>query len=213
MNVLPHQENEPGTASKGQVKQAEILAYSASVIAEEGYEKASIRKIAAAMGMSISALYYYFSSKEDLLFSIQYNAFDTIVRRLEERLYGVKDPQSKLYVLIENHLEYFLKRLDEMVICSHEINTLSGEAYKNVFAVRRRYYQIALGIVGEIKAKYKDCALQDPLATLNLFGMLNWIYMWYDREKNRSYRVLAKEIYNLFLNGIKSKSRSGPTVK
>lgn len=213
MSVLPNQENRSGSASKGQVKQAEILAYSASVIAREGYEKASIRKIASATGASISALYYYFSSKEDLLFSIQYNAFDTVVHRLEERLDGVRDPQSKLYILVENHLEYFLKHLDESVICSREINALTGGAYEKVFRVRRRYYQIALGIVGEIKARYKDCALQNSLATLNLFGMLNWIYMWYDPEKDRSYRVIAKEIYNLFLSGIKSKSRSGPASK
>ena len=67
--------------------------------------------------------------------------------------------------------------------------------------------------MGEIKAKHKDCALQISLATLNLFGMLNWIYMWYDPEKQKPYRVVAKEIYNLFLNGFKSKSRSSPAKK
>lgn len=199
-----------GAGSKGEVKQAEILAYSAGVIAEEGYEKASIRKIASAMGMSVSALYYYYSSKEELLYSIQYNSFDGLVRRLEKKLEGEQDPERKLYLLIENHLEFFLKRIDELTICSHEINTLTGEAYQKVWERRRRYYHIALGIVGEIKSKQKDSALQVSLATLNLFGMLNWIYMWYDPEKKRSYRVLAREIYNLFLNGIKSKSRSSP---
>jgi AcrR family transcriptional regulator len=59
---LPNKGTPAGPLRKGEVKQAEILAYSAGVIAKEGYEKASIRKIASAMGMSISALYYYFSS-------------------------------------------------------------------------------------------------------------------------------------------------------
>ena len=210
MPIMPNQGDAGGTASKGQVKQAEILDYSARVIAEEGYEKASIRKIASAMGMSVSALYYYFASKEELLYFIQYHSFDGLVRRLEERLAKENDPERKLYLLIENHLEYFLSRLNELTICSHEINTLKGKAYDKVRERRRRYYDIALGIVREIKAKRKDSALQVPLATLNLFGMLNWIYMWYDPKKNRSYRVLAKEIYNLFLNGIKSKNRSSP---
>lgn len=210
MPIMPNQADAGGTASKGQVKQAEILAWSARVIAEEGYEKASIRKIAAAMGMSVSALYYYFASKEDLLYCIQYHSFDGLVRRLEERVAREKNPERKLYLLIENHLEFFHNRLNELTICSHEINTLKGEAYDKVFERRRRYYDIALGLVREVKAKRKDSALQVPLATLNLFGMLNWIYMWYDPDKNRSYRVLAKEIYNLFLNGIKSKNRSSP---
>jgi AcrR family transcriptional regulator len=213
MPIMPSQDSGEGAASKGQVKQAEILAYSARVIAEEGYEKASIRKIASAMEMSISALYYYFTSKEELLFSIQYHAFDGLVQRLEEKLGGETDPERKLYVLIENHLQFFLNRLNELVICSHEINTLGGEAYDKVLERRRRYYQIAQGVVKEVKAKRKDSALQVPLATLNLMGMLNWIYMWYDPDKNPSYRVLAKEIYNLFLNGIRSKDRSSPPRK
>jgi AcrR family transcriptional regulator len=210
MPIMSNQRDAGGTAGKGQVKQAEILAYSARLIAQEGYEKASIRKIASAMDMSVSALYYYFASKEELLFSIQYHAFDDLVCKLEERLAGETDPERKLYLLIENHLEYFMSRLNELTICSHEINTLRGDAYDKVFERRRRYYNIALGIVREIKAKKKDGALQVPLATLNLFGMLNWIYMWYDRDKNRSYRVMAKEIYNLFLNGFKTKKRSSP---
>ena len=40
--------------------------------------------------------------------------------------------------------------------------------------------------------------------------MLNWIYMWYDAEKNASAKEMADEIYSLFLNGIKSRSRSNP---
>jgi len=210
MPLMPKQRNEAGTPNKAKVKQAEILAYSAKVIAEEGYEKASIRKIASAMNMSVSALYYYFASKEDLLFSIQYHAFDDLVSTLEVRLTGEKDAERRLYLLIENHVEFFLSRLSEFTICSHEINTLKGAAYDKVFERRRRYYDIALDIVREIKAKKKNSALQVPLATLNLFGMLNWIYMWYDPDKDRSFRVLAREIYHLFLNGIKSKDRSSP---
>jgi TetR/AcrR family transcriptional regulator len=209
MPIIPNQQDAGRPASRGQVKQAEILAYSARVIADEGYERASIRKIAAAMDMSVSALYYYFASKEELLFSIQYHAFDGLVRRLENRLAGEEDPERKLFLLIENHLEFFSSRLNELTICSHEIKTLKGDAYDKVLERRRRYYNIALGIVREIKAKRKDSALPVSLATLNLFGMLNWIYMWYDPNKNRSYRVLAKEIFNLYLNGIKSRNGTG----
>jgi len=199
-----------GETVRDNFRQEEILSHCASVIAREGYEKASIRKIAAEMGMSISALYYYFPGKEDLLFSIQYTSFDNVVRKLEEKLKGKANPTHKLYILIENHLEHFLSRLNELVICSHEINTLTGDAYEKVRVIRQRYYRIALGIVKDIKKKHRECVLEAPLAALNLFGMLNWIYMWYDPDKNKSYRTLAKEIYNLFLNGIKSRSRSSP---
>ena len=69
------------------------------------------------------------------------------------------------------------------------------------------------GGVEEIKARRKDAVLEASLATLNLFGMLNWIYMWYDTVKNRPHHDLAEEIYSLFMNGINSKSRSNPLNK
>jgi len=205
-----NQDREAGIGAKGHVSQKRILSYAAKVFAEEGYERASIRKIASQMGMSISALYYYFKSKEELLFSIQHQAFVCLIKDLEEKIINVKSAESRLYLLIENHLEFFLSRLNELTICSHEINTLSGDRYNEIEKIRRRYYNIANSIVNEIKKKRKGGALQSSLATLNLFGMLNWIYMWFDPHKKKPHKALAGEIYNLFLNGIKSTKRTGP---
>jgi AcrR family transcriptional regulator len=199
--------------NKYHLRQAKVLSYSAKVIAREGFEKASIRRIAAEMGMSISALYYYYKSKDDLLFSIQYTSFEELVGELEAKLDGVKDPEHRLYLLIENHIEHFANRLNELIICSHEINTLKGKRYEVVRTFRRRYYNVAFKIVEEIKNKRKGCVLKSSMATLNLFGMLNWIYMWFDPKKDKSPRALAEEIYNLFLNGIKSRNRKSPRRK
>ena len=211
---MKNKSSKTGTPHQGYNKydqrQADILSFSAKVIAKEGYEKASIRRIAAEMGMSISALYYYFESKEELLFSIQYSSFMGLVEKLEQKLEGVEDPEQRLYLLIENHLDHFLSRINELIICSHEINTLTGEAYQVVFKLRLRYFQTALKIIDALKEKHEGTVLQTSLAALNLFGMLNWIYMWYDPKKNPSAKEMAEEIYSLFFNGIKSRSRKSP---
>lgn len=183
-------------------RRAEILSSCARVIAAHGYARASIRRIAHELGLSVSALYYWFSSKEELLFAIQHHAFGEIVARLEEKLGEAADPEEKLRILVGNHLDYFLDRLDELTICSHEINTLKGRAYDRVWEIRRRYYNVALGIVRDIQAARGGAPLQASLATLNLFGMLNWIHMWINPKKSRSPGVLAREICDLFLHGV-----------
>jgi AcrR family transcriptional regulator len=198
---------EQNKREKYHLRRENILSYSAKVIYKEGYEKASIRRIAAEMGMSISALYYYFTSKEELLFIIQHTSFASLLEKLEQRLAGVEDPGARLYLLIENHVEHFLSRINELTICSREIDKLTGRACKKVREVRRQYHEIALGIVEGVKG---SGALDTDLATLNLFGILNSIYMWYDPAKNKDHRVLAQEIFNLFFNGIQSKTRSSP---
>jgi AcrR family transcriptional regulator len=164
------------------------------------------------MGLSVSALYYWYSSKEELLFAIQHHAFSELVDLLETKLAAARDPEQKLRILVGNHLEYFLSRLDELTICSHELNTLKGRAWKRVWEVRKRYYNIALAIVREIQAVRGSPGLQASLATLNLFGMLNWIHMWFNPKKSRPHHLLAQEISDLFLNGISGQGRRRGTV-
>jgi AcrR family transcriptional regulator len=192
------------TNEKYSLRQDKILSYAALVIAREGYEKASIRTIAKEMGMSISALYYYFGSKEDLLFSIQHTSFADLLQKLEARLEETSNPDQRLYLLIENHLEHFLSRLNELTICSHEINTLKGDPYKKVLELRRRYFEDALTIVEGIQEK-AGSQLDARQATFNLFGMLNWIYMWFDPKKSQAPQALAREIHSLFMNGMNAK--------
>jgi hypothetical protein len=52
-------------------KLARILRIAAGEIAQRGFHNTGIRDISRATGVSIAGLYYYFSSKEELLFLIQ----------------------------------------------------------------------------------------------------------------------------------------------
>src|SRR3984957_20158922 len=87
---------------------SEILSHAANVFCEKGYEGASMRDLSRASGMSLAGIYYYFESKERLLFLIQKHTFSTIVRRLKARIEGVSDAEQKIRIFILNHLEYFL---------------------------------------------------------------------------------------------------------
>ena len=64
---------------------AEILDYATEVFADKGYEGASMRDLSRLSGISLAGLYYYFESKENLLYFIQQHTFTTIIERLRER--------------------------------------------------------------------------------------------------------------------------------
>src|ERR1700688_4561222 len=95
-------------ASRYDRRLGEILAHATEVFCEKGYEGASMRDLSRESGMSLAGLYYYFESKERLLFLIQKHTFTTIVQQLKARLEGVNDPEQQIRILILNHLEYFL---------------------------------------------------------------------------------------------------------
>ena len=65
---------------------SEILDYATEVFADKGYEGASMRDLSRLSGISLAGLYYYFDSKEKLLYFIQQHTFTTIMERLRERL-------------------------------------------------------------------------------------------------------------------------------
>src|SRR5260370_21306177 len=70
-----------------------ILDHATDVFCKKGYEGASMRDLSRATGMSLAGLYYYFESKDRLLFLIQKHAFTIIVEMLKARLEDVADPQ------------------------------------------------------------------------------------------------------------------------
>src|ERR1700731_78053 len=103
---------------------SEILTHATDVFDEKGYAGASMRDLSRASGMSLAGLYYYFESKEKLLYLIQRHTFTTIVQRLKDRLEGVSDPEQQIRIFILNHLEYFLANPASMKVLSHEAEAL-----------------------------------------------------------------------------------------
>src|SRR6266446_7257169 len=101
-----------------------ILGHAARVFSEKGFEGASIRDISRASRVSLAGLYYYFESKQKLLYLIQSNAFTSILERLQERLKSARKPKERLRILISNHIEYFLCNPIEMKVLAHEEDAL-----------------------------------------------------------------------------------------
>jgi AcrR family transcriptional regulator len=178
-----------------------VLVAGARVIAREGYGNATIRQVALEVGMSLAGLYYYFSSKEELLFLIQHHTFGAILKRLEERLEGVDEPRRRLSVMVANHLEHFLARMDDLRVCARELESLSGHYFEQVEALRHRYFAITLEIVESINSEAGGSRSEPRLATLYLFGMLNWIYMWYPDTDGVSGEEMSEQLLALFLEG------------
>ena len=116
-----------------------------------------MRDLSRASGMSLAGLYYYFESKERLLFLIQKHTFTTIVQRLKARLEGVNDPEQQIRVFILNHLDYFLAKPAAMKVLSHEAEALKNGFASEVAAIKREYYRICVGLLDELKRDLIIC--------------------------------------------------------
>jgi len=187
---------------------SEILAHATDVFDEKGYEGASMRDLSRASGMSLAGLYYYFDSKEKLLYLIQRHTFTTILDRLRSRLGGLADPEVRIRVFILNHLEYFLANQKAMKVLSHEDEVLKNGYGTEIAAIKREYVRLCVGLMDDMK-RATGASFSSRTAALSLFGMMNWIYTWYKPRMDGDAEELAQEMGDIFLGGLRGLGRSG----
>ncbi len=180
-----------------------ILTQATHVIARLGYEKASMRVVAKAAGLSLAGLYHYFDSKEKMLFLIQFRSFGSLLSNLREKLHGVDDPKDQLRVMIRAHLVYFAANIGAQKVCSHELDSLSGSAYDETRAIRLEYYGLTRAIIDRLlDAHTTNGTIDRHVTTMALFGTLNWLYRWYDPQRGPSVNTVANQIADHFLHGV-----------
>jgi AcrR family transcriptional regulator len=180
-----------------------ILAHATNVFYEKGYEGASMRDLSRASGMSLAGMYHYFESKEKLLYLIQRHTFNTIVKQLRRKLDSAINPEERISVLIFNHLEYFLANQKAMKVLSHEDEVLKNGFGVEVRSLKREYYRICLAVLDDFR-RADRLTFSPRVAVMSLFGMMNWIYTWYNPRVDGDAAKLAGEMGDIFLRGIRN---------
>ncbi|HKZ01617.1 MAG TPA: TetR/AcrR family transcriptional regulator [Pyrinomonadaceae bacterium] len=182
-----------------------ILRNASRIFAEKGYHSTTMRDISRATGISLAGLYHYCKSKEELLFLIQDNCFGRVLERLKERLRETESAVGRLRVFIENHLSFFAANMAEMKVLSHEEESLAGDKHQQVANKKREYTKRVRQILAQLQDTKEGKQKVDlTVATYALFGMLNWIYNWYDPKGNLKVNDLAENVTRLFLGGFSS---------
>src|SRR5213596_2458496 len=178
-----------------------LLARAARVFADKGYHCTTMRDLAAASGMSLAGMYYYVRGKEDLLCLIQERCFTEVFAGATQALAGLgdADPRERLHAFIRHHVTFFAAHMAEMKVLSHEANSLTGERQRKVSAIKRRYVDLLEGLLKDVAPD--EPAVDRSAAAYVLFGMMNWIYNWYDPAGEIDPERLAGLIARIFSGG------------
>ncbi|HJR42791.1 MAG TPA: TetR/AcrR family transcriptional regulator [Gemmatimonadaceae bacterium] len=178
-----------------------LLSAAAKVFASQGFHRTSMRDLAKASGISLAGLYYYVQSKDELLYLIQSRNFDAVIAGMEESLEGVTDPIERLARFIDNHLDYFASHMAEMKVLSHEAEALEGDYLEQVNEKKRAYTRSLMDILAEVERTHGPAHANRRMAAYLLFGMMNWIYTWYDPLGDLGVELLGQTVCRLFLGG------------
>jgi TetR/AcrR family transcriptional regulator, cholesterol catabolism regulator len=184
-----------------------LLRQAARVFAEKGFEGASMRDINRASRVSLAGLYYYFESKQKILYQIQIHAFSDLLQQLEARLERTADPVERLRELVRNHIGYFLSHPWETKVLAHEEEALEEPFRREVADIKRRYYQVSQGIFQGLPGNARGDHVKERVSILSLFGMMNWVYKWYNPKVDPPADRLADLVSAIFLRGIAVRER------
>lgn len=186
----------------------EILRKSATLMAAKGFHGTSMRDLAQETGRSLSGLYHYFRSKEDLLFLINSGGFTTLNTVWRELVETIEHPHEKLFAFIYFHISYFVEHMDEMRVMTWGTQTMHLEKARVIQKLKDRYTD---GVKDVVRGLSESCTGQpiDDLRlarqTYLLFGMMNWTFTWYSPKRHGSTGDLIKDIYRTFVSGIGGK--------
>jgi AcrR family transcriptional regulator len=192
---------EPATRHHDE-KLQQILKIAAKIFAEKGFHRTSVRDIARATRMSLAGLYYYFSTKEELLYLIQERCFVTLLQRWEQAATADLDGRTRIRVFAENHLSFFWHNMHEMKVMAHEDESLSGQFQDKILVLKRRYVKVLMDLIEDLQTRENGKGVNLRVATFALFGMMNWIYTWYHPKRDLPFPQVIDQMLRIYFFGV-----------
>lgn len=186
-----------------------ILSTASDIIATEGIDGLSVRKIANKIEYSPSIIYHYFKDKDDILHQLMKRGYQKILNALASAQDPEDEPEQKFEKLLRNYINVALQMPDEYMtvqlnpspaVLEHTSSLFKGASTKKP----------ALGILFQcLKDIYKDKNLTDDLVELtaqvivtNSFGLIIRLIIEKDIISEEQRTNLIEHFIKLTLNGI-----------
>jgi len=174
-------------------KRRAILKAAARLFASQGFDRASMAEIALACRVSKALLYHYYASKDQLLFDIIRAHLDDLVAAIEA-VPKTLAPRERLAAMIHALLEEYRHADEEHQIQISDLKRLPPKMKAELVERERvlvRQFSAALAGLEPILAARRE--LLTPL-TMNLFGMMNWKFMWFRENGPVSHAAFAEMV-------------------
>ena len=184
-------------------KKQVILDRASEIIARKGFEGATMIEVANACGTSKSHLYHYFSSKEDLLFSIVSEHIAAQVTELADIMALPLPAVERFGRFIGAFVALSAESRSEHQILMHDLKFLPENQHKEVQQLEIKLVRMMSGLLREINPELMTpSAVQAPYA-LMVYGMVIWSVSWYEKTGPIAPPELAARISQLLIHGFK----------
>jgi len=189
-------------AVAGGGRRVEILDVATHLFRAQGYHSTSLDDIAAAIGFTKPAIYYYFASKEDILFTIVSEHVDRALDRVLGIARGPGSALQRMHALLLENGRTVLHNRDVNTVFYDERNALSPEREADMRDRERTYTRVVrdLYVEGVETGEFLD--MDATVATATILGASIWSYRWFDDAGPLSVEEVADGVWQLLSVGL-----------
>ncbi|MFZ5631441.1 MAG: TetR/AcrR family transcriptional regulator [Bacillota bacterium] len=159
-----------------------ILKAAAKLFSEKGYHDATLEEIARELKYTKGSIYYYISSKQDLLFQCHDLAMNLLLESIEKIKDSGLPPELMLKEVIKGHIETLMSEFNLVTVTLGSDYELE-EKYSEIIIKKRDMYEDFIADI--IKAGIKQGVFREvPVkVVINLImGAANWISRWFSED-------------------------------
>ncbi|HET7628261.1 MAG TPA: TetR/AcrR family transcriptional regulator [Bacillales bacterium] len=189
---------------RNQPKYGKIIDAAVVVIAEHGFERAQISKIAKQAGVADGTIYLYFKNKEDLLLSLFREKMGQFIESIENEIAGKTRVRDRLFTLIDMHFRQLAADYSLAIVTQLELRQSNKGLRAKIGEVLKRYLKLIDDILVEgMDQGVFDADLDVRLARQMIFGTLDeTVTNWVLNEGKYDLAALSADVNRLLIRGL-----------
>jgi AcrR family transcriptional regulator len=188
-------------------RKEELLRTGVELFSEHGFKGTSIRDIARSLGISVSNMYHYFETKEDLWLAIQEYSVRWLPVRLEAVWEQSAEPLERFRLLLKVHLESSGIYQKESRIFMMDQDQVSKKGNVKNKQIQKKVLDIYLKHIESLQQAGYLATCQTKILAFNILGVVNWYLRWYKADGALPADAVFDEIINFILYGAIDKAR------
>lgn len=196
-------ESAPATVpdSRFSRRRATIIKSAAHVFGRKGFHATTLEEIAAELKVTKASLYYYFSTKEELLYEVHLLSMHDVLAGLENAQAAHASPVEQLSAALTQHLRVLAEDYEGAFLLQQEYD-LPEEYRDKIVSLRDRYEHGLLGIV-QSGVRSRAFRVKDArVAVRMMLGGVNWFLRWFRAGGRLSVDEIAEAYVDFIFYGL-----------
>jgi TetR/AcrR family transcriptional regulator, cholesterol catabolism regulator len=183
-------------------REDELLQNAIRLFSRGGFRETSLQEIASELGITRPLFYYYFESKEDLLWRIIGHLGDRLLEQAEPIATATAPPAERLRRIFEKHVETLIDNIDAFRIYFAERHLLTGKRDLQIKRGELRYHDLIAAVIAEGQQTGQFRTGESHFLTRLAVGTANAPLRWYRPGGSMSPREMTAAIAGFILAGL-----------